>query len=258
MVLHDFAQEYRVGFKLAFLRPFAVPRMADVLAGTGQMIDNADRRGQRTAVLMYEIIADGLEGPRARRVVEHINRAHSSPAVRQDDLTYVLCAFIVVPTRYIHRYGSRKLTPGEQEVSVQYYRELGRLLQIDDLPETYRDAERIFDDYEDAHVAPSESGRGIGQAVIVLLRRRTPRPIRGLTPVLFATQAQDARVMKALGIPAGSRAARCAIDVAYRMAGRLRARTAWPQAPVFTPERGTSRHTFPQGYSLDDLLRYPG
>ena len=100
----------RFGFQLAFLRPFAVPRMADVLVAAGGMSANPMRRTYDTGLLIYELIAAGLDSPTGRAVVSAINRAHRHRSINEEDMTAVLCAFIVTPLRHLVRASWRTPT----------------------------------------------------------------------------------------------------------------------------------------------------
>ena len=61
MALYDMAFEVQFGLELSFVRTFAVPSIARVLAGTGEIAARPLKRSLDTALLMYEIIDSGPE-----------------------------------------------------------------------------------------------------------------------------------------------------------------------------------------------------
>jgi len=253
-MLWDFAAEARMAFQLTFLRPFAVPRMADVLVNTGHITAHPERRAYDTGLLIHEIIADGLDGQRARHAISHMNRAHRSPGVLQEDLAYVLSAFVVVPIRYLTRVGWRPLLPVEIEATVRFYQRLGELMNIHWAPASYQEAADHFDDYEHRMIARSVSGVRLGSDVIAVLRQRMPAPARRLAGPLFASQLADDRVLHALGISGGSPVVRQAVAHAIQAHRVLTARRPAPTGPSFTPGQPAGR-IYLHGYQLRDLTK---
>ena len=85
---------------------------------------------------------------------------HGAYDISNDDMRYVLSTFVVVPKRWMDDYGWRPFTPAEVEASTRYYLELGRLMGIKDVPETYAGFERLLDDYEAEHFGfdPARAG----------------------------------------------------------------------------------------------------
>lgn len=255
-VLWDFAQEARVGFQLAFLRPFAVPRMAELLVRSGHITADPVLRSYRTGILIHELIVDGLDGPRSRQAVGAINRAHRIPGILQEDLTYVLEAFIVVPTRHLERTGWRPVLDEEREAAVRFYGRLGQMMAINQIPATYAEAEEHFEAYQTAHVAPSSDGVQLGQSVLAVLRDRLPKALRPSASTIFGTLLDDPPVLAALGLPPGATIARQTVRSALASLAIARRFTPAPTEPSFTPGQ-PSGPSFPDGYDLDDLTHSP-
>ncbi|WP_431843354.1 oxygenase MpaB family protein [Calidifontibacter indicus] len=251
LVQHSMSAEAFAAFQLAFLRPFAVPHMADLPLGAGQITADAELRAYRTGLQMYEIIAGGFDSQRARTVLSHINRAHAVHHIPSDDFDYVLDAFVVVPLRHMERWGWRRPTLVEQHATVEFYRALGRRLTIRDLPKTYREIERRFDAYEAANVRRSDSTAALGRLTLKVLQRRLPQVVRQHAPLLFSTQLGDDRVADALGMPPASPTLQTLLRPALRAHGAITA-VRHRRRPFFTP--GQPARPFPQGYELHDLL----
>src|SRR6478672_170270 len=95
-----------------------------------------------------------------------MHRAYDIP---DHEFRYVLSTFVVVPKRWLEDYGKRPLTPGELRASVNYYRTLGRHMNIPDLPETYEELARLMDDYEAEHFAFDPGARRVADATMALM-----------------------------------------------------------------------------------------
>jgi hypothetical protein len=99
MGAHEFPWDITQALGLALYRTYAVPSIGELLAATG----------------------------------EFQNRTHK----RYADTGLLLEAVIVIPMRRLDRFGWRRPTAHERRASVNYYRELGRHMNIKDSPATY-------------------------------------------------------------------------------------------------------------------------
>lgn len=250
--LWEFPSEVRMGFQLAFLRPFAVPRMAEVLLRAGSITQDPEKRAYHTGIVIHELIVDGLEGARGRRMIAHMNRRHRDPQILQEDLTYVLCAFIVVPVRYAMRVGWRPVTAVEREASLRFYQRMGELMNISEIPPSYEAAEGILEDYERRHIAASAGGLRLGQDVIGVLRRRLPAPLRPLAEPMFTSQLDDERLITALGLMPPGRTAKALASALAQLRRKVEPLRQAPAKPSFYPGQAAGR-IYPQGYTLEQV-----
>jgi hypothetical protein len=251
-VLWEFPVEARLGFQLAFYRPLAVPRMARVLAGTGHLKSDTTRRAYDTGIVMHEIIYNGFDSPRARKMVRLMVALHNRPDIYQEDLTYVLNALIVVPTRFMERAGWRPLTDAERTATCLFYRELGNRMGIRSLPETYPQAMRDFDSYEDSQLDASEDGAGLTAATLLALKDRLPRPLRRQAAMVTSALLNDARFCAAVSLPAPRRLAVPLIDLAFGVRKLGQRLSPPPDEPSFTPGQAAGG-VYPHGYQLDEI-----
>ncbi len=166
-----------------------------------------------------------------------------------DDLRYVLATFVVVPVRWIGRYGWRDLTEREIGAAVQYYRELGRLMGIRQIPSTYPGFASYLDAYEREHHSFSEANRRLAVSLIEVFAAWFPRPVRPLTRhCVRAALGQPLR--RVLGLPEPSGLIRAGVHVALRSRGALIRLFPW-----LRPGRKGARRlrSYPCGYALSDL-----
>lgn len=250
-MLWEFPNEALLGFQLAFYRPFAVPRMAEILTGTGQFVQSTEKRSYDTGLIMYEILHAGLDSPVAHQMVAMINRMHRKYDIEAEDFTYILNAFIVVPLRHIDRVGWRPLLDIEREASWRFYQSLGHLMGISAIPTSFRAAERMLDDYEQRMCATSPQGRELGAAVLRVLRRRLPLPLRPIAGRVNAALIGDPLVSGAIGLPPAGAVQTLMTSLAHVTAALTRRRAA-PQQSWFTPGQAAGR-IYRHGYQIDDL-----
>ena len=251
-VLFDFPKDARIGLNLAFYRVFATPRIANLLVETGEMLGRPAKRGYDTGLVMYELISHGFNHPRGREMVRLLNRVHRPWPILDEDYRYVIAAFTVVPIRWIERRGWRPLLPAEREASAAFYRELGRRMNISDLPQDYTEAENLLDTYEKHHMAPSDAGRRLMDTTQQFIARKLPAWMQRFAPSFTSALLDDPPLTEALGLPRPPRGTTRAVTVGYQLRNiviRLRkpATSSW-----FTPGRPVSS-VYPHGYQLADL-----
>lgn len=256
LTLEEFPYEARMGWQLAFLRPFAVPRMAQTLVGARQLVDQPRKRAYDTGLIIYEIVYGGFESDRAREMVRLVNRSHHGFEILAEDMTYVLCCFIVCPIRHIELLGWRSLTEPERESAAQFFGRLGELMNIANIPATYAEAERFFDSYEDAHIEPSEAGRMLTGNLLQVLKSMQPRVARSFAVPVFTLLLNDERVAAALGLHPPRRVTRAATRAVLRLYAATKRQQAPSRKVVFTPGKAV-REMYPDGYDLADLGMHP-
>jgi hypothetical protein len=210
----EFPWDYRRALELALLRTFAVPSIADLLVATGEFARFPQRRYDDTAVLMGELGAHGYDSERGRAALRRINHAHGHYRIGNDDMLYVLSTFVLDPVRWIDRYGWRRLLPQERVAAYAFYREVGRRLNIRDIPASYEELESFNADYG-RRLRPGPGTRALREDVLGLVASWFPGPVRGLarrvTPATF-----DDELLQGLGMPAPPRWQRRAATAALR------------------------------------------
>jgi hypothetical protein len=250
----EFPWDMRMAFNLAFNRSFALPRVAEQLVGTGRVLSEPRRRADDTGIIMYEILLHGFEHPRGRLALRLLNEAHRNVTAGNDDSLYVLAALVVVPMRWLRRYGWRAPAEQECEAAARYYREVGVRMGIRGIPTGYRGFEDWFDVYEAAHLRHSPQAERIERVTRELLRGRIPAPLRGAADALIAA-LYDPPLRRAYAVPDPPGWARVGLHLALRARARL-LRLAGPRTtPLFAD--GIVTKSYPDGYDLAKLGRPP-
>ena len=252
LVLWEFPVETRGGFQIAFYRPEAVPRMAAVLAGSGHIQANPSRRTLDTGIIILELIHGGFDSDRGQKMVRLLKALHARPDIHQEDLTYVLCSLMVVPTRFIERLGWRPILDVERTATWRFWCELGDRIGVNDLPYNYADAETRFDLYESKNLASSPEGQELTGLIVKAFEGWMPRPLRPHLAEITSSLIDDEKFSTALGLPPARRRITAALYTLYQVR-RIRQRLSPPgHEPGFVPGQ-TVADIYPDGYRLDDL-----
>ncbi|MEV0569352.1 oxygenase MpaB family protein [Dactylosporangium sp. NPDC050588] len=248
----EFPWDMRMAFNLAFNRSFALPRVAAELVRTGRVLTEPRRRADDTGIIMYEILMHGFEHPRGRLALRLLNEAHRQVPAGNDDSVYVLAALVVVPMRWLRRYGWRAPAGQEREAAARYYREVGLRMGIRDIPSGYAAFEAWFDAYEAAHLRHTPEAERIERVTRELLRGRIPRPLRGVADALIAS-LYDPPLRRAYAVPDPPAWARIGLHAVLRSRALL-LRLAGPRTtPLFAD--GIVTKSYPDGYDLAKLGR---
>ena len=177
---HEFPWDMTQSLGLALYRTYAVPSIGDLLSETGEFEHRTHKRYADTGLILDAIVEHGFGHKTGRSAIRRMNQMHGSYAISNDDMRYVLAGFVVIPMRWMDRFGWRPFTEIERVASANYYRELGRHMNIQDAPETYQEFSAYLDAYEREHFAYSPGGRAVSDATLELLAGFYPRPVRPL------------------------------------------------------------------------------
>ncbi len=222
-------------------------------SATGEFEHHTHKRYADTGLILDAVVEHGFGSSTGRSAIRRMNQMHGAYGISNDDMRYVLSTFVVVPMRWMDRFGWRPMSESERVASANHYRELGRHMNIKDAPVTYQEFAALMDDYEREHFAFSPGGRAVSDATLRLLAEFYPRPVRGL--VRRSTVALlDPPLREAFHYPEPSRLVR-AVTV-----GGLRARAAVERR---LPSRRDPVHVrelrefaiYPGGYRVEDSGR---
>lgn len=249
----EFPWDTLQALSFALFRTYAVPSIGELLDRTGEFTHRVQKRYDDTGILLEEIQEHGLSHPRGRSAVRRINQMHGRYDISNDDLRYVLATFIVMPKRWLERFGYRPLTRVEAEANVHYYLELGRHMGIKDLPTCLEAWERLLDDYEREHFAFSEGGRRVADSTMELMTTFFPN---NLAPKWlmkrFAVAIMEEHLVAAFGFARPTRLERRVFTGALRLRGRVLRLFPARRRPKFARGFGYFR-SYPGGYDIARL-----
>jgi ER-bound oxygenase mpaB/B'/Rubber oxygenase, catalytic domain len=256
MLRFEFPWDMRLSFNLAFNRTFSIGPVATVLARTGELLDRTQKRIDDTGILMYEMILNGFEHPRGLAAIRRLNQIHRPHSITNDDAIYTIGALTVLPIRFLEAYGWRKPCCHEIAASYATFRELGRLMHVTGIPDSYESLESWFDAYDRAHLVPDENAAAIERATRMLMLSRFPKPLRWLGDSLVSS-AYDERLRAAVHAHTPAWPVRFGWHVALRTRARLLRWFGRPRAvPLFAG--GLRTTSYPDGYEIEALGPHPG
>lgn len=249
-VFYVYGESARIGLMLAFYRALAMPRIAAVIHGTGETQKRPVKRVYDTALMMFELIYDGLDGPRGRTMTSSINLSHKGLHIEDEDYIYVLSTFIVSPYRYLERWGWRAPLDVEREAAYRFYAELGRRMNLAVIPSSYTEAGAFLDAYESRHLAPNPYTAELVSTTMQVYLDRAPAPARPLLRAGVVAMYADRALTDVMRLPTTS--------LSRSLAPALRAmavREAAQPARTTTWFEPGAKHTrvYPHGYEPEDL-----
>ncbi len=252
---HEFPWDLTQSLGLALYRTYAVPSIGELLAHTGEFQTRTHKRYADTGLILEAISEHGFGSTPGRAAIRRMNQMHGSYAISNDDMRYVLSTFVVIPMRWLDRFGWRPLSEAERVASANYYRELGRHMNIKDMPADYRAFEALLDDYEREHFAFSPGGRAVSDATLALLVGFYPRPVRGLLRRVTLALL-DTPLREAFRYPDPGRAARTLTAGGLRVRAAIERRLPARRNPIHVRERREFA-IYPGGYRVEDLGTFP-
>ena len=236
--------------ELALFRTFAVPSIAALLDSTGEFAHRAQKRYDDTDLILSTIVEDGYDSPEGRRAVRRMNQIHGRFRITNDDFLYVLSSFVFEPIRWNERFGWRPLIETERLATFHFWRAVGRLMAISEIPEDYGELERFNVEYEERRFQRTPEAERVGRTTRDMLLSWFPAlPKRLGAPAISALM--DDRLLDAFGFPRPARAVRIAVEGALRARGRLVRALPPRRRPRMRTRRRT--RTYGRCWSLDQL-----
>ena len=251
MLRYEFPWDMKLGLNLAFNRSFSIPSIAAVHTATGELTQRTQKRIDDTGLLMYEMVLNGLEQPRGREALRRINQIHRPYDIPNDDYLYVLGCLVVIPTRWLQRYGWRRPCCHERRATYLFYRELGRRMGITDIPGSYEELETWFDAYDGAHLQPNDYAAAIERATRMLMLTRIPAPLAPLGNALVSAM-YDAPLREAMRVTRPAWPVRAGLHLALRTRARLQRWFGRPRKTALFAD-GIDTKTYPHGYVIRQL-----
>jgi hypothetical protein len=217
---HEFPWDLNQSLGFALFRTYAVPSIGRLLHDTGEFTERTQKRYDDTVLLLEDALVHGLGSERGRAAVRRVNQMHAMYAISNDDMRYVLCTFVVVPIRWMDDHGWRPFSEVEKVASAEYYKSLGRLMGIKDVPATHEEFAEVMDAYEARHFAYDEGARRVADATLDLMATFPPNHLLPAAAVRrFSYALMDDPLLDAFDYPHPSSATRRAARAALQARG---------------------------------------
>jgi mpaB/rubber oxygenase-like protein len=246
---YEFPWDITKALQFALFRTYAVPSIGRLLDRTGEFNRAAQKRYDDTVLILSEIFHWGTSSDRGQQALKQLNAIHGRFKISNDDYVYTLSTFVVTPVRWIEQFGWRRLHPREVRALTNAMRHLGEGMKLAEIPETYAQFERLFDDYEREHFEFDAGGRRVADATVALFgswypQLLTPAVTRGVRLLM------EPHLLTAFGFPPVPSVGRKAAELALKVrAGLLRIGPIRPDSRPVTPDPVS----YPDGYEIADL-----
>lgn len=252
---HVFPWDLERALEFALFRTFAIPSISGLLAQTGEFQHRPRKRYDDTELILFEILEHGMNSLRGKRAIRRMNSMHGRFEISNDDFLYVLSTFIFEPIRWLEKYAYRPMTELEKQGVFKNYLELGRRMNLKDVPQTLAEFERFNLDYEAKHFQYAASNRLIADKTIdLLLGFYLPKWLFGIgRPFIFALLDEPLRA--ALGIKKVASWRTGLMKAGLRIHAFFHQISREPTEPVLGTRR--KRPTYPEGYQIEELGTFP-
>jgi len=249
-VCFEFPWDTTRALELALFRTFAVPSIAALLDSSGEFGRAAQKRYDDTDLILSTIVEAGYDSDEGKRAIRQMNRIHGRFAITNEDFLYVLSSFVFEPIRWNARFGWRPLIETEKLATFEFWREVGRRMAIEEIPERYEEFESFNEEYEGREFRPTEAARRVGSATRDMFLAWFPGLPRRLgAPAIHALM--DERLLEAFSFSHPPKAVRATVEAALRARGRAVALLPPRRRPRLRVQRRT--RTYGRDWQLEDL-----
>jgi hypothetical protein len=247
---YEFPFDTTRSLEFALFRTFCVPSIAALLDQTGEFHLRAQKRYDDTDIIVSELMEWGYDSDRGKQALRRMNQLHGRFAIANEDFLYVLSTFIFEPIRWNTRFGWRLMCDNERLAMFYFWREVGRRMNIKNIPETYDELEQYNVAYERTHYRFTEANHRVGSATRDMFLSWFPRVVRPLArPAIYAMM--DEPILTAFGFPRPSFLTRRLVTAALKLRARI---IRWLPARRRPRLRTQMNHwSYPAGYDIDHL-----
>lgn len=247
----DFPYMTRKSLEFALFRTYAVPSISELLAETGEFFKRGQQRYDDTALIIAEISEYGYDSERGRTAIRRMNRIHSRFNISNDDFLYVLSTFAYEPIRWNARFGWRKATDIEKQGSYFFWREVGRRMNIKDIPSTYEAFEQYNIDYERENFRYSDSNNLVGEATIQVFLNWYAPPLRPIVRRAIYALLDDP-LRQAFGFPKANSGLIKSVEMGLKARAMGIRHLLPPRRQPWLLTKQPNR-TYPNGYQIERL-----
>lgn len=149
----DFPWDTQRALELALIRTFAIPKSSQLLVATREFTERTQKRYDDTVAIISALGFYGYSSNTGKRALRRMNQIHGHYVIPNDEFLYVLSTFVLEPLRWNARYGWRQLSDIEKQATYVFWREVGRRMNIADIPDSLAALDAFNRAYEAEHFA---------------------------------------------------------------------------------------------------------
>jgi hypothetical protein len=246
----DFPFDTTRSLEFALFRTFSAPRIAGLLDKTGEFQQRAQKRYDDTDIIVSELLERGYDSARGRAALERMNQLHGRFAIANEDFLYVLSTFIYEPIRWNQRFGWRVMCAQERQALFYFWREVGRRMNLKELPSEYASFERYNRQYEKTHFRFTEANHRVGAATRDLFAGWFPRILRPFVRRVIHALLEDP-LIEAFGFPQPSRRMRTMVTATLKLRALVLRGLPRRRRPLLRTDM--RQRSYPNGYQIEQL-----
>jgi hypothetical protein len=247
---YEFSWDSTRALEIALYRTYCVPSISKLLDTTGEFRLRTQQRYDDTALIVAELLKHGYDSERGREALRRMNRVHAHFDISNDDYLYVLSTFIYEPVKWYERYGWRQPDRNEKLALYYFWREVGRRMNIKDIPPSYDEFERFSAEYEKTHFRYADTNKAIGEATRNLFAKwYAPVPPRLIFTGIYAML--DDHMLQAFGFPKPPDYVRSLLTAGMKARAAVLRRLPPRRTAAFFVD--APNRTYPNGYKISDL-----
>ena len=247
---YEFPYETQRSLEFALFRTFAVPSISSVLVSSGHFAAHGQKRYDDTALIIAEIAENGYDSERGHAAIRRMNQIHHHFTISNDDYLYVLSTFVFEPSRFGRLLSWRKATDNEKLANFVFWREIGRRMNIQNIPESIQTFAQFNRDYERDHFRYADTNHQVAESSVQVFLRWYPAPLRPLARQVIYALMDDA-LLNAVGFPKPPRWWRWLVRKTLRLRAVLVKWMPRRRKPFLLTQ--SAIRTYPTGYKMDDL-----
>ncbi|ALG09317.1 oxygenase MpaB family protein [Kibdelosporangium phytohabitans] len=271
---YEFPWEWQIAGSAAFYASLAPARLAELLVRTRELTENTEKRLEDTSILMWETFRHGVRGKQGKAAVRQLNRIHRNAVrhisdehrtweITNEDYLFVLATTFLTTIRVAADITWRPLTEQERTAAYLHFREIGEVMGLKDIPQTYAEIAEFHDDYAARHIRYTPeaeqlymAGRGMIVDVLTMwLPERSPAWFTAVTrriAVAALPALMPEMLRTAFGIPAPSRLLSAVVGAGMRLRGAVVRRMS-PRTESAIPDRFPTEKFPDADYTMDQI-----
>jgi hypothetical protein len=181
-----------------------------------------------------------------------MNQQHGRYPIPNDEYLYTLSTFIYEPIRWNDRFGWRKLMTSEKLAHYFFWREIGKRMNIKDIPDSYEAFEAYNMAYEREQLKYSPGNQALAEVTRnLMLSWVLPKPLWPVGAPFIHALIDDA-LLRAVGLPIPPNWMRRMVETMLKLRGQALRVLPRRRAPRLLTQMKS--RTYPKGYTSIEQL----
>ncbi len=248
---YEFPWDTTRALELALFRVFGVAKGSKLLVDTGEFLKRTQKRYDDTVLILSEILEHGYDSDRGRAAMRRMNQQHGRYVIPNDEYLYTLSTFLFEPIRWNARFGWRPVEEVEKQAGYYFWCEVGRRMNIQDIPASYAAFERFNIDYEKAHFRYAVENHQLAVVTRNLMLSWVLPKMLWTLGAPFVHAMIDDRLLAAVGLPNPPDWMHSLVQNMLRTRGRLL--RLLPRRAIPRLLTQTKNRSYPNGYDIEQL-----